>query len=88
MHFLCYGVKRPNLKLKTRPKQLLGSFTLDTVLPGAAVQLEVLHSRNWRHHEKRVEIFLHGVHGRRKTRRTETRRNHQQRLQSHDLGKD
>jgi hypothetical protein len=29
---LC-GVKRPNLKLKTWPKQLLGSLLLDTVLP-------------------------------------------------------
>jgi hypothetical protein len=24
MHLLCYGIKLPNLKLKTRPKQLLG----------------------------------------------------------------
>jgi hypothetical protein len=32
MHLLCYGVKLPNLKLKTRPKQLLGSLPLDIVL--------------------------------------------------------
>ncbi len=29
----CTYVKLPNLKLKTRPKQLLGSLTLDIVLP-------------------------------------------------------
>ncbi len=35
MHLLCYGVvKLPNLKLKTRPKQLLGSLLLDITLPG------------------------------------------------------
>jgi hypothetical protein len=34
MHFYCYQVKLPNLKLKTRPKQLLGSFPLDIVLHG------------------------------------------------------
>jgi hypothetical protein len=33
VHFLCYGVKLPNLKLKTRPKQLLGSLLLDITLP-------------------------------------------------------
>jgi hypothetical protein len=27
-HFWCYQVKLPNLKLKTRPKQLLGSLLL------------------------------------------------------------
>jgi hypothetical protein len=32
-HFLCYGVKLPNLKLKTQPKQLLGYLPLDIVLP-------------------------------------------------------
>ncbi len=35
IHFLCYGVKLPNLKLKTRPKQLLGYLPLDVImLPG------------------------------------------------------
>ncbi len=32
MHLCCYEAKRPNLKLQTRPKQLLGSlpdFTFD-----------------------------------------------------------
>jgi len=33
-HFLCYRVKLPNLKLKTRPKQLLGSLPLVIALPG------------------------------------------------------
>jgi hypothetical protein len=33
VHFLCLGVKPPNLKMKTRPKQVLGSFQLDVVLP-------------------------------------------------------
>jgi len=37
MRFLCYRVKLPNLKLKTRPKQLLGSLPLDTMLPGYIV---------------------------------------------------
>jgi len=32
-HFWCYQVKLPNLKLKTRPKQLLGSLALVIVLP-------------------------------------------------------
>jgi hypothetical protein len=32
-HFWCYQVKLPNLKLKTRPKQLLGSPPLDIALP-------------------------------------------------------
>ncbi len=34
VHFLCLGVKLPNLKLKTRPKQVLGSLPLDIALPG------------------------------------------------------
>ncbi len=34
VHFLCYEVKLPNLKLKTWPKQLLGSLPIDIVLPG------------------------------------------------------
>jgi hypothetical protein len=33
VHFLCYGVKLPNLKLKTRPKQLLDYLPLDIALP-------------------------------------------------------
>jgi hypothetical protein len=32
-HFWCYQVKLPNLKLKTRPEQLLGSLLLVIVLP-------------------------------------------------------
>jgi hypothetical protein len=32
VHFLSLGVKLPNLKLKTRPKQLLGSLPLGIAL--------------------------------------------------------
>ncbi len=31
--FLCYRVKLPNLKLKTRPEQLSGFLPLDVALP-------------------------------------------------------
>jgi hypothetical protein len=31
-HLLFYGVKRPNLKLKTRPKECLGCLPLDITL--------------------------------------------------------
>jgi hypothetical protein len=33
VHFICNRVKLPNLKLKTRPKQLLGSLMLFFALP-------------------------------------------------------
>jgi hypothetical protein len=33
VHLHCCGVKLPNLKLKTRPKQRLGSLPLDIMLP-------------------------------------------------------
>ncbi len=33
VHFLCYEVKLPKLKLKTQPKQFLGSLPLDIALP-------------------------------------------------------
>jgi hypothetical protein len=33
MHLSCYEAKHPNFKLKTRPKQLLGSLPLAFVLP-------------------------------------------------------
>jgi hypothetical protein len=36
VHFLCYRVKLPNLKLKTWPKHLLGLLPLDIVLPASA----------------------------------------------------
>jgi hypothetical protein len=32
--FLVLSIKLPNIQLKTRPKQLLGSFLLVIVLPG------------------------------------------------------
>ncbi len=31
IHFNCYEVKLPNLKMKTRPKQCLGSLPLDSI---------------------------------------------------------
>jgi hypothetical protein len=33
VHLLCYGLKLPNLKLKTQPKQLLGYLPLNITLP-------------------------------------------------------
>jgi hypothetical protein len=33
-HFWCYQAKLPNLKVKTQPKQLLGSLPLVITLPG------------------------------------------------------
>ncbi len=33
VHFIRLGVKLPNLKLKTWPKQVLGSLPLDITLP-------------------------------------------------------
>jgi hypothetical protein len=32
-HLFCYEAKQPNLKLKTRPKQLLGSLPIAFALP-------------------------------------------------------
>ncbi len=32
-HLWCYQAKRPNLMMKTRPEQLLGSLLLDIALP-------------------------------------------------------
>jgi hypothetical protein len=37
VHLHCYRVKLPDLKLKTRPKQLLGSLPLGIVLPKLVV---------------------------------------------------
>ncbi len=37
MHLCCYEAKLTNLKMKTRPKQLLGSITLNVVLPAVDV---------------------------------------------------
>jgi len=34
LQLLCTKAMRSNLKLKTRPKQLLGSLPLETALPG------------------------------------------------------
>ncbi len=45
MHLLNSVAIRPNLELKTRPKQLLGSFPLDNVLPSICklFQLSVIY---------------------------------------------
>jgi hypothetical protein len=40
-HFSVLSVKLPNLQLKTRPKQLLGSLPLVIALPGKACLLYV-----------------------------------------------
>jgi len=37
MHLFCYEAKQPNLKLKTWPKQLLGSLPIAFVLPAVMV---------------------------------------------------
>ncbi len=36
VHFLCFVSKLPNLKLKARPGQLLGSLPLDIALAGSS----------------------------------------------------
>ncbi len=36
---IVHRTKQPNLKLKTRPKQLLGSLPLASVLPGGAPEM-------------------------------------------------
>ncbi len=40
-HFWCYQVKLPNLKLKIRHKQLLGSLLLDIAFPGLSFQAKI-----------------------------------------------
>ncbi len=37
MELSCFEAKRPNLMLKTQPKQLLGYLLLDITLPGISV---------------------------------------------------
>jgi hypothetical protein len=39
MHLLPGVAKQPNLEMKTRPKQLLGSLLLVIVLPAIAISL-------------------------------------------------
>ncbi len=34
LHKLCFEAKLTNLKLKTRPRQVLGALPLDVLLPG------------------------------------------------------
>ncbi len=45
-HFRCYQVKLPNLKLKTQPKQLLGSLPLVIALPSRISYLRRPHLWN------------------------------------------
>jgi len=42
MHFFCYEAKRPNLKLKTRPKQLLSNLQLDVAVATYTIKYESL----------------------------------------------
>jgi hypothetical protein len=39
MQLSCFETKLPNLMLKTRPKQLLGSLPLDITLPGGNLRV-------------------------------------------------
>ena len=41
MYLFCYEAKQPNLKLKTRPKQLLGYYLLAFALPAHS---QILHN--------------------------------------------
>ncbi len=49
MHLLCYEAKQPNLKMKTRPKQLLGSLPLAFALPVQQTGLWVKRRHDTRH---------------------------------------
>jgi hypothetical protein len=44
-HFIFYIVKLPNFKLKTRPKQPLGSLPLDIALP-TEIEASAIHGPN------------------------------------------
>jgi hypothetical protein len=57
VHFLCYGVKLPNLKLKTWPKKLLGSLPLDIVFPGFLTNPETTNL------QKKLFFFHHSSFG-------------------------
>jgi hypothetical protein len=54
MHLQLGVAKQPNLELKTRPKQLLGSLPLVIALPGGALTVKLLHSR----YKFKVSSFL------------------------------
>jgi len=54
MHLLRYRVKLPYLKLKTWPKQLLGSLSLDIALPAILGQ-SFLDKLMDRHKEEEIE---------------------------------
>ncbi len=47
MHLCCCESGRPNLKLKTQPKQLLGSLPLASVLPGVTLLNKLTRTRNY-----------------------------------------
>jgi hypothetical protein len=46
MNLFCYEAKQPNLKLKTRPKQLIGSLLLAFVLSVIRLHVVVLSAAN------------------------------------------
>jgi hypothetical protein len=46
-HLWCYPAKLPKLKLKTRPKQLLGSLPLDIALPDGTLKLSVVNRQKF-----------------------------------------
>ncbi len=48
VHLLCYRAKLPNLKLITRPRQLLGSFPLDIALTVVLLQYPYRYRRHFR----------------------------------------
>ena len=54
MHLWPSVAKQPNLELKTRPKQLLGSLRLVIVLPGLALSI----LNYFKPHQKPVYIVL------------------------------
>jgi hypothetical protein len=56
MHLFCYEAKQPNLKLKTRPKQLLGYLPLAFALPALSYI-----SIDWWMHEMDPKIAGRGI---------------------------
>jgi hypothetical protein len=55
-HLRRHQVKLPNLKLKTRPKQLLGSLPLDTGALVYQTTVSLIKSKGFKHDEHRLEI--------------------------------
>jgi hypothetical protein len=57
VHLLCYGIKRPNFKLKTQLKELLGSLLLDIALPTVANAALALDHRDKTRVQMPAKIF-------------------------------